>query len=118
MPNALVLDAPPARGARPGPELPCILYPAPWERRGLILFSALSALCRGIHRRREGRALRLEATRAAYCGSDSFPAFKVFFGEYDAERFAFTVAGVGADRELLQRALAVANPDTPQESSR
>lgn len=112
MAAALTLDAPPALGLRPGPAHPCIILPAPWQKP--ILFTSLSALCRGVHRRRAGRALRLETTTAEYFGSDTFPAFKVFFRAPDCdEAFAFTIAGVGAVRELLQAALALHNPDTP-----
>ncbi len=113
MPAALVLDAPPERGLRPGPEQPCIILPAPWERP--ILFTSLSALGRGLHKRRAGRALRFEPTTATYFGSDSFPVFKVFFGDEASggERFAFTVAGIGDRRELLELTLRTTNPDAP-----
>jgi hypothetical protein len=114
MPNALVLDASPSRGLRPGPAQPCLIFPAPWDRRS-VLFADLAAFCRGLHRRRAGRAMRLEPTQASLCGSDSFPAFKVWFRAPDCdEAFAFTVAGVGDSREALQAALAANNPDAPQ----
>ena len=109
---ALVLDAPPAVGVRRGPETPCLIYPAPWLKP--VLFPSLDHLCRALHRRRAGRALRLEPTKATYFGSDSFAAFKVWFAAPDCdEAFAFTLAGVGASREALQAAIAAANPETP-----
>jgi len=113
MPNALVLDAPPSRGVGPGPAQPCLFYPSPWQKP--VVFPSPAALAAGVQRRRAGRTLRLEPTTATLFGSDSFPAFKVFFAADGCdEAFAFTLAGIGACRDRLVALIAANNPDIPQ----
>jgi hypothetical protein len=114
----LALNTHVSRGAGgPGPTQPTLI---PTGFAKPVAFADLAALARHIHRQRAGRGLRIAITHASYGGSDTFPAFAIYWLPKDGEEeghgedYAFTVAIQTDKRERLEAALAAANPDLPE----
>lgn len=81
-------------------------------------FRSLTDLAKAIHRRRKRRGVELERAVAAWNGSDTFPAFNVYFvGETGGRDYAFTVYALGASRDAFMAVIAEANPDQPRRAA-
>jgi hypothetical protein len=111
MTECLTLGALPGRGIQPGPDRPTIILPGRWNP---LQFEDVPALARWIQRRRQGRGLVIQRRTVAYHASDSFPGFTIAWERDGDEQYAFTVAIQTDRREVLEAALAEANPDLPE----